>query len=234
MKICVMGNSHVGSLKRGWDEIKADYGGHHVTFFAHRSDGLEGLIVQDGKLIPTNEKLATALEFTSGGRKDIDPEEYDVFVIYGAGLNIGFKKDDVFYSRAVVECSLNDLVSNTLSFTLLKRLRRLTGKPAFLGHLPLVPAGTISAETTPSDYLARVDLINEVVFRSLNAELVRQPLSTIVNGSNTHPDFSKGSKALAIGDSGDDVFHPESDSDHMNDQFGQIWLRDFLEGYVQK
>ena len=232
MKICVMGNSHVGCLKRGWDAIKEDYPEHEITFFAQRSDGLDGLIAHDGKLIPNNEKLAKALEFTSGGKKEIDPTEHDVFVIYGAGAKTSFITDNHFYSRAVVERSLNDLVANTLSFNLLKRLRTLTNKPVFIGHLPLVPAMKVSADAAPSDYVARVELINEVTYRPLRAELVRQPLSTIVNGNNTHPDFSKGSKALAVGDSGDNVYHPESDNDHMNDKFGQIWLREFLREYV--
>lgn len=232
MKICVIGNSHVGSLKRGWDVIKEDYREQEITFFAQRSDGIDGLIAQNGKLIPDNEVLARALEFTSGGKKEIDPNEYDVFIIYGAGLNIDFVRDSHFYSSAVIESSLNDLVANTVSFNLLKRLRTLTHKAIFLGHLPLVPAIEILSDTTSDDYIARVERINEVSYRPLNAELVRQPLSTIVNGNNTNPYFSKGSKALAVGDSGDNTYHPESDSDHMNDQFGEIWLREFLKKYI--
>jgi hypothetical protein len=234
MKICVMGNSHVGSLKRGWDEVRTNYREHEITFFAQRSDGLEGLIAQNGKLIPNNEKLASALEFTSGGKKEIEPKEYDVFVIYGAGVNINWVVENHFYSNAVIESSLNDLVTNTLSFHLLQRLRALTNKPVFIGHLPLVPAVEVLSDTRPSDYIARVERINEIAYRPLGAELVRQPLSTIVNGNKTHPDFSKGSKALAVGDSGDNVSHPESDSDHMNDKFGEIWLREFLTEYVGK
>lgn len=234
MKICVMGNSHVGSLKRGWDEIKGDYPEHEITFFAQRSDGLEGLIAHDGKLIANNEKLAKALEFTSGGRKEIDPNDHDIFLIYGAGVNINWVADNHFYSNAVIESSLNDLVTNTLSFSLLKRLRALTDKPVFIGHLPLVPAMEVVSDAIPMDYIARVERINKITYHPLNAELVRQPSSTIVNGNNTHPDFSKGSKALAVGDSGDNVFHPESDNDHMNDKFGEIWLREFLEKYVER
>lgn len=234
MKICAVGNSHVGSLKRSWEGIKGGYREHEITFFAQRSDGLNGLIAHNGKLVADNEVLANALEFTSGGKKEIDPNEHDVFAIYGAGVNMNFVKDDHFYSSAVIESSLNDLVTNTLSFNLLKRLRAVTNKPVFIGHLPLVPAMKISSDITPSDYMARVELLNATIYRPLNAELVRQPLSTIVNGNNTHPDFSKGSKALAIGDSGDNVYHPESDNDHMNDKFGEIWLKGFLNEYVGK
>lgn len=234
MKICVLGNSHVGSLKRGWDEIKGDYPEHEITFFAQRSDGLEDLVACGGKLIANTEKLAKALEFTSGGKKEIDPSQYDIFLIYGAGVNINFVADNRFYSTAVIASSLNDLVTNTLSFSLLKRLRALTDKSVFIGHLPLAPAIELLSDAMPSDYVARVKLINAITYHPLNAELVRQPSSTMINGKNTHPDFSKGSKALAVGDSGDNVFHPESDSDHMNDKFGEIWLREFFTEYVEE
>ena len=232
MNICVLGDSHVGSLKRGWGEIKGEYPKHEITFFAQRSDGLDGLIAHDGKLIANNEKLAKALEFTSAGRKTVDPGAYDMFVIYGAGVTINVNDDRHFYSSAVVESGLHDLITNTLSFNLLKRLRTLTDKPVFMGHLPLVPAMEVLIETVPDKYVDRVKRINQLIYRMLNVELVRQPLSTIVNGKNTRSDFSKGSRALAIGDGGDNVYHPESDNHHMNDRFGEIWLREFFDEYL--
>jgi len=233
-KICIIGNSHVGSLKRGWNEIWADYPEQEITFFAQRSDGINDLVALNGKLIPDNEKLVKALEFTSAGKKEIDPIDYDVFVIYGAGANINFINDNQFYSSAVIKSSLIDLVTNTVSFAILKRLRNLTNKAIFIGHIPLVAAVEILSESTPSDYIARVELLNNLIYRPLRAELVLQPLSTIVNGNNTHPSFSKGSKSLAIGDNFDNKYHPDDDNEHMNDKFGEIWLRKFIKNYLEK
>ena len=59
----------------------------------------------------------------------------------------------------------------------------------------------------------------------LKAELIEQPLETIVNGGETHPQFSKGSKRLAIGDGFDDHPHPDEDNIHMNEAFGALWLQ---------
>ena len=69
MNICALGDSHVGSLKRGWGEIKGEYPKHEITFFAQRSDGLDGLIAHDGKLIANNEKLAKVLSLLLLGGK---------------------------------------------------------------------------------------------------------------------------------------------------------------------
>lgn len=234
MKICVIGNSHVGSLSRGWDVFKGDYPEHEITFFAQRSEGINGLIVRSGKLIPDNQALARALEFTSGGKCEVDPAEYDVFLIYGSGANINAAQNGTFYSSAALEMSISDQATGTLSFNLLKRLRTVTAKAIFVGHLPLVPAIKVSSDIKSDDYFARVELMNKLIYGPLNAELVKQPMSTVVNGGNTHPAFSKGSKALAIGDCGDNTYHSEDDTDHMNDRFGEIWLRNFLQHYVEK
>ncbi|HMZ06051.1 MAG TPA: hypothetical protein PK078_00415 [Anaerolineales bacterium] len=231
--ICILGNSHVGSLKRGWDAIYNDYQQIRITFFAQRSDGIEGLIVHDGKLIPNNEDLMNALAFTSGGKTDILPDDYDVFIIYGVGAHVNFDIHSQFYSRTVIESTIKDLVVDTLSFKLLQRLRKITSKPIYIGHMPLLAATQVQLEASPNDYLARVELINEIIYRPFHAEMVKQPVFTIVNGNNTHPKFSKDSKRLAIGDQYDDQHHPDEDIDHMNDQFGEIWLKEYFENYLR-
>lgn len=233
IKICVMGNSHVGSLKRGWDNINSECPGKEITFFAHRADGLNGLIPKDKKLVPDNADLVNALKFTSGGKQEINPEAYDIFLIYALGSTVNFTQSSRFYSRAVIKKSLNDFVENTLSFKLLKRLREVTNKKIFIGHTPFAAAIQISTNMKPADYVDRVRLMNDIIYHPLNCELVLQPLSTIVNGNNTHHDFSKNSMRLAIGDHFDDEYHPEDDLDHMNDKFGEIWLKEFMLNYVE-
>lgn len=232
-KICIIGNSHVGSLKRGWDKIRNNYPDKKITFFAHRADGLNGLIPSDGKLIPNNEVLAKAIEFTSGGKKEIDPNEYDIFLIYGAGMSVNYINENFFYSMDVITASLNDFIDQTLSFYLLKSIRLFTNKYIFIGHVPLEAKREKLFSRSPHDYIDKVEFINYNIYRQLNAELVMQPLETIVNGNNTNLNFSKGSKRLGIGDTLDDELHPEADLDHMNDNFGAIWLKEFLGKYIE-
>ncbi len=227
-----MGNSHVGSLKRGWDNFNSECPEKEITFFAHRADGLSGLIPKDKKLVPDNEDLVNALKFTSGGKQEIDPEAYDIFLIYALGSTVNFTQSGRFYSRAVIKKSLNDFVENTLSFQLLKRLREVTNKKTFIGHTPFAAAIQISPNTKPTDYVGRVRLMNDIIYHPLNCELVLQPLNTIVNGNNTHHDFSKNSMRLAVGDHFDDEYHPEDDIFHMNDKFGEVWLKEFMKNYV--
>lgn len=232
IKICIMGNSHVGSLKRGWDNISSEHPEKEVIFFAHRANGLSGLISKDEKLVPDNEDLAKALKFTSGGKQEIEPEAYDIFLIYALGLTINFAQSGRFYSKAVIKKSLNDFVESTLSFQLLKRLRDVTNKKIFIGHTPFEAAAPLLPDTKPADYVGKVKLMNDIIYYPLDCELVLQPLSTIVNGNNTHHDFSKNSMRLSVGDHFDNEYHPEDDNFHMNDKFGEIWLKEFIMNYV--
>ncbi len=227
-----MGNSHVGSLKRGWNNINSEYPGKEITFFAHRATGLSGLIPKDGKLVPDNEDLANALKFTSGGKQEIDPSEYNVFLIYASGSKVNFAQSGRFYSKAVIKRSLSDFVENTLSFQLLKKIRAVTNKIIFIGHTPFAAAMQFLPNNNPTDYVGRVKLMNDMIYSPLNSELVLQPLSTIVNGNNTYYDFSKNSMRLAVGDHFDDEYHPEDDIFHMNDKFGEVWLKEFMMNYV--
>lgn len=236
MNICVIGNSHTGALKNAWDKIQADHPGEKITFFAQRGGGISDLVVQEGKLIPNNESLEKALEFTSEGKKEIDPNEYNVFLIYGAGLAY-FPNKQQFYSTAVIKTAVIDHLTEvkfSISLTLLKKLRSITDKPIFIGHCPLGAAKEIFSDFAPNDYLAGIKLVNEIIYNPLDAELVKQPVSTIINERYTHPDFAKGSKRLSTGDTLDDELHSENDMGHMNEKFGEIWLREFFENYIRK
>ena len=235
MKICVIGTSHVGSLKRGWANINRNFPGKEVTFFADRGPGLDRLGVCNGVLSPSTAEMARSLEVTSGGKKNIDPAEYDIILIYGAVIdNIGSDNDTQFYSKAVIESILVDSITPTTGFRILKKLRAVTNKIVLVGHAPLPAATKIVSDDFPSNYIDRIERINNLIYRPLNSKLIMQPVSTIVKGNNTHPALSKGSKQLAVGDSYDDWYHPDGDIIHMNARFGEIWLTEFLNNYAKE
>ena len=77
-----------------------------------------------------------------------------------------------------------------------------------------------------------MQLINSKFHRPLGAELVMQPLSTIVDGMHTRIDFSRGSRRLLVQDRKHEVLHPVEDRGHMNDEFGKLWLELFFKEYL--
>jgi hypothetical protein len=226
--LCIIGDSHVGALKKAWSIVTAEYPNIKITFFAQRGFGLNSLVAENGKLHSPIEVVAAALEFVSGGKRHIDPDEYDVFLIYGCGARANFSVGGQFHSRAVRDKTMHDLVDGSLSFKLLTILRAITNKPVFVGHNPLRGAKNIESAPRLDAYVAGIEMLNNLLYRPLSAEILMQPLETIGTRCATRSEFSKGSRRLAIGDRFDDETHSESDDNHMNEEFGKIWLAELL------
>ena len=66
IKLCVIGNSHTGALKRVWDKsVKAMFESKFtMLFFAQRANGLSDLKLEKQTLLPQTESLRKAFEFT--------------------------------------------------------------------------------------------------------------------------------------------------------------------------
>ncbi len=229
MKLCIVGNSHVGALKRAWESMPERHKLFSIAFFADRGEGLKELDVSDDRLVPKTDRLKSSLEFTSGGRSAIAPKEYDYILIYGAGAKPLFVDSSRGYSSAVLKQAASDHVVGSLSFELIKKIKGISDKKILVGHNPL-PARKREVEAMePKEYFYGIELLNKFVYSKFDSHLLPQPSRTIVNGRYTAPSFSKGSKRLSVGDHRDNESHPDRDSSHMNDDFGIIWLSDFLD-----
>lgn len=81
-RICVIGNSHLGAAKLGWDAIAAQHPGRDLTFFGAPWSMLDGLALRDGALVAGDDRLAHKLRRSSGGLDRIVLAEYDRFILY--------------------------------------------------------------------------------------------------------------------------------------------------------
>jgi hypothetical protein len=228
MKICIIGNSHVGALKRAWDTISPAYPGLEMVFFAHRGNGMAALKRQGKQLVPTSDALAAAIKFTSGGLDRIVPNDYDAFLIYGLRASPNFGDNDRFFSRQVRQQAVEDLTGNTLSLRILKMVRQLTDTRIYLGHDPLNSASADRPDASNAPYESGIAILNDCVYGPLGAEMLMQPLSTVVNGRNTDASFSQNSQRLAISTANREEKHSEGEDKHMNEAFGEIWLTAFI------
>jgi hypothetical protein len=227
-RICIIGDSHAASLKRAWDGMATLHDEFELRFFCARGLELSGMVVDDLRLIPNSESLARTIRFTAGGGDQIDPREYDTFLLYGLGCQPYFVQTDVFLSQSTLAAALRDFAKPSLSFELLLRLRAVTAKDIYVGHQPLEAAKPDSPADEMSVYSSSLRRMNEILYRPLRATIVSQPLDTIAGGRFTNSSFSKGSRRLAVGDNLDDELHPDDDHLHMNDEYGSRWLTKFL------
>lgn len=228
MRLCVLGNSHVASLKSGWDAISGDYPDVSITFFAARQRALDGLHLQEGKLVPQTDILAKNIAFTSGGLTQVDLQSYDAFLCYALGLPTPVL--DPRYSSAVTKLIFSDVFSRSLNIKIARLIRRGTTKPLYIAPNPRVadtPHTPKPGLTKQLDYRATIALMQ----RELNldrSKIIPQPPETLTPGGFTLGRFSIGSIRLDVGDAISGEVHPASDIEHMNRDFGTIWIRNFL------
>lgn len=229
MNICVLGDSHCAALKRGWEEIHSQFPDCHLTFFASRGITLSNLKVADGKLWADKPMLQKAISLSSGGKTTIDIAEYDIFLIYGLQTSANFFDKNMYLSKQLKDEWLKGLIQGTAAYKVFNNLRRNTKKFIFVGHAPLLAADIVKSRELPKKYLAGIEILNHHHYLSNNASLVAQPTATIVNGWQTDPIFSIGSKRLNVGVKGEDESHPAEDKEHMNDNYGKLWMHNFLQ-----
>jgi hypothetical protein len=227
MKICVLGNSHVASLKQGWDQLSTDYPGFELTFFASRQNGLRGLRLDGQSLVPSTPALTNNIAFTSGGKEAVVLADYDVFLTYGLGLSVPLLTKSL--SSAVKSRTCLDAFERSLSSWLCRLIRKGSDAPIYIGHNPqraLRKEGF--GESSRCDY--------EEVFGVMSAKhglkgvsLIPQPLCTLANGWNTRMEFSSNSTRLDVGDKISNALHDDGDLQHMNGVFGKIYLQELFQ-----
>lgn len=233
MKICIIGNSHVGALKRAWDElfdaeIKLKY---ELTFFAAKADGISDLELNGNVLAPNSDVIRRSIEFTSGGYGEIKLDNYDAFLIHG--LVPSYFDSNVFYSISAIDRSLNDLYLDSIGYNIYSMITNVFKGPVYLGHPPLKSNEKLESldysENHSLLYSKGIDIVNKKYFGESCGKLIKQPACTMsVNQNCTLAKFTKGSTRLELNNKQGHSPHPKNENRHMNSTFGKLWLESFL------
>ena len=232
MRVCVIGNSHAGSLKRGWDLIKDDYKDHSITFFASPRQNMQALELKNEALVPKTRALSKHLSFTSGGQNQINIKDYDIFLLYGLGMRLPFL--DARLSTAVLDHTFDDILFSSLSYRISKFIRPATDLPVFIAYNPR-PAINV-AENQSIKFLTHADIVNRMnkLIDIENTRIIPQPADTLSDGYNTKPEYRKGSIRLEVSDQTTNTAQPPEDKAHMNAEFGADYLRYFFDTILAK
>lgn len=238
MKLCVISNSHVVSLRQGWEQVNNFFPDTSITFFASHGITLTLLEVRKGTkkgsgVLYTQEGLVErVLEQTSGGLKQIDISQYDAFFVYGIKLRIPLIP--IGTSDAVIQQTYYDCITLSGNYDVITKIKSINkSAKIFVGHAPL-PARqmTPSAAYPPlGTALVPYDVVFNAIkttLRQRNIILLSQPRSTIGEDLVTKQEYSKGSVRLdtipgeQLGD------HAQQDIRHMNADFGRLYWETHL------
>ena len=237
MKIAILGNSHVGALRRGWDNIKNDHSDIELTFFAAARDTLNSLELEDTSLVTKVPKTIKVLQLTSGGKDRIEIPEYDAYLVYS------MRSRPVFLGKSepVSEDFLSEYYKEKTFFNIISKIRQITDKKIYLGHDPLLAKSYEEIESqlgvdTDTEgeqmYNKAMCFVQDTVEELGNVELIRQPKTTMVRNCATIMEYTQGSERLRVDSNTknlDNAFHSDNDRTHMNNSYGEIYLKNFFD-----
>jgi hypothetical protein len=229
MRLCILGNSHAGCLHTGWLRCKSEFESIKIDFFASRGGNMSNMELSDGSLIPGNQKLLENILFTSGGLNRVDIMAYDAFLVYGLGLSL--PRLSVGHSIAVRQSVYRDIYQSTLACQLAKKIRHVSSVPVFVGH---APQHAMADDSEPFEgALSYREIFDEFCVGNKAEEVVfvEQPSETLAFDWFTQKTYSTGSKRLNVGDAMSLKDHPEVDTVHMNDSFGELFLKNLFGKY---
>ncbi|MCD2181236.1 hypothetical protein [Rhizobium sp. GN54] len=251
--ICVIGNSHIGALKLGWERLKGNYD-HQLSFLGVPGAHFRKLAVQDGKVVATTQISQRYFSKTMD-TEAIALESYDAIIVVAAGL--GLLKTMELTDRwrpywllddgALGASAEFDLVSTKVFEELVAAKVRKSFAHKFVSRISQQGAAAVLYMPTPlpsSDAKLRTQYTNPVlglltgakgrelasvyfdaVEKVMRSERVmRPPAHILVDGAMTDSRYSRGSVRL---DSESD--HPEHDLQHMNADYGALILEAALD-----
>lgn len=85
--ICIVGNSHVAALKRGWREIESEYPDVRIDMFGAFGSHFPEVFVADGELRAGSAE-GTASFVATGGRDHAVLKDYDMVLVVGGGARL--------------------------------------------------------------------------------------------------------------------------------------------------
>lgn len=233
MKIAVIGNSHVGAWKTAWSARSEADRPVDITWFAAAAQLIGHLEVRDGRIVPTDVRTLKHIRMTSGQREEIDPAEFDLFILCGGYRCDIPPQDSRAYSRAIYRKMIQGSFQLSLAYKIATLLRQLTDKPVYFFPNPLPAHANAGIDTSAffvrESYADRIARIDKIARKALGASCVAQPASTVLAEVSTKTEYTKGSRRLGPGKSADDApEHPESEYNHMNADYGALVVENML------
>jgi len=246
-----MGNSHLASLKLGWQRVGGRRGATELTFFGSPGLGFRDLTLRNRRLEADRPELAADLRWTSGSDA-IELDRFDAFVLVAlqfAPTRVSQLARQFSYvderldpckrlvSRACFEQSIVDGLQASIAVSLARTIVGCIDRPVILSPQPHVSAAWRKTEAFRAGFLRAPDgcwqLLADLwresasrVARDVGAELLFQPEETVEDWFFTRHRYCRESVMLSEGYASP---HPEDDFVHMNGEYGELTVGKLLE-----
>jgi len=241
-RLCIVGDSHVGAVKLGWDLISDENRSWEVDFFGAVGDSIGSLLIKGGELSPSVQSVRDSFALTSKGQNSIRTRNYDAFVIVSAGLGATVLTRRICATHSLASCyepgsspisraCLRDTVFNAIdsgaAMATARKLRSMTTAPVALLPTPLPSIEVLEADADKaivfraSGMLAEIKHLYELSATRLEVNegfaFISQPAETLDTPCYTRREFAAGGVNL--------TGRAKRDGDnfcHMNSNYGAI------------
>jgi hypothetical protein len=255
MRVCFIGNSHLGPLAKAWTEDPSDL---EAVFLAAPGDRLGALTVSNGTLRSSGKLRKTMLETT--GVADAAVEEFDAFALVGLRFTVnrcarlfathrtwragepGVAEDPFLVSHECLLAAAREQLRQSTAMSLAKQLRAVTSAPILLVVQPGLSERVLEVDTEmskiwrPLHAQGREGEIRTIYDEACTAlgedlEIVAAPKETIAHEILTFREFDrcKPGKGSVT----------DSKLVHMNLDYGRLAMRELFDrleplGYERK
>ncbi|MCA6215761.1 hypothetical protein KGA65_04295 [Ideonella sp. B7] len=228
MKVGVIGNSHLASLKKGWEALAVANPSVALTFWGAPGNDLGTLARSGTALVSPSEQVRRMLAFTSGVGEEIQVPDHDVVLLYGLDLRIPFLPLDL--SEQVRQQTCVDCLDASLNLRLAREIQGISGRiPIYIAPRPMGAFVAKHKLSTPHESYAEVVRRFQRIAAQVALKFQAQPQETLTYDWFTQEHFARNSVDLAGPDGADlaKVRH-RVDHHHMNGDYGRLWLEGFL------
>lgn len=229
LKLCLIGNSHLGCFKTGWDAISGAYPGVEMKFYPHCGNYYDMFRVDTkaGLLHVDNDFVRSQFDRLSGNGGTIRPESFDLCLIVG-GITAWGGVQGV-YSLQVQQQAALDFFESSNTHLLVDKIRKLSSVEINCVHNPLEALREKPVrKVTGYDYLSGISLINEMIGEKYNATLFSQPTITMTKSNTSRLEYAAGERltgASLVKGAKQEII---DDLVHMNAAYGALFLSEIL------
>lgn len=256
-KICIIGDSHVGAMKLGWDEISSEYPDVEIVFFAAARSGMRQL-TNDGSVLSIKKDLPREKVEQLGEYGSIDIEDFDAILCVGMGLLIhpfvkhqrehllpgqstSSRTQHYVSEDAYLESWIEIFEKSPLQHVL-NVLGNAKASSVFVSFKPLVSTDVSKKKDKVAKAYIELgenkkdrDRLWSILHRGIetvlpaSATFFPQPEETVLNELLTKSKYSVRSTRLMA----PDEEHGIDDHKHMNASYGVAYIRNFLEQFAE-
>lgn len=234
MKVCIVGNSHIASLKFARDALAGNH--MEISFFGAPNTFFIKLEFVGGLLVGPQEIESKLLRVSDGMLKALDPRDFDAILFHGgdfalhllvASIHKVVSRHDAHFSEAFLDRGIGTWLEQRTLFQWACMARQVSpGTRILLSPRPC-PAVEV-LEQRPGwawDHMSvefRQGVWRRCVefSRERGIELLLQPEETLSDSQYTDPAFTISSRRLLDSSNA----HEPSDVAHMNEKYGAAVL----------